>query len=93
MYFFMLTTIKIWITFSIYTLQALAGEIGMDTVLDDVSMSLFNGFLPNEWRKLAPATCKNLGDWMDHFLHRAIQYTTWVSPLLVSLLFGTTFCC
>lgn len=41
--------------------KALCGEIGMDAVLDNVAYSLFNGQLPNVWRKLAPDTCKNLG--------------------------------
>jgi dynein heavy chain len=34
--------------------RALKGEIGMSNDLDELSMSLFNGFLPNIWRKLAP---------------------------------------
>lgn len=38
----------------------------MDSVLDNISNSLFNGQLPNEWRKLAPDTCKQLGSWMVH---------------------------
>ncbi|KAG8306677.1 Dynein heavy chain 10, axonemal [Homalodisca vitripennis] len=57
--------------------KALAGEIGMDAVLDNVSVSLFNGLLPNEWRRLAPATCKNLGGWMEHFQRRVQQYNIW----------------
>ena len=35
--------------------KALAGEIGMDAVLDNVAHALFNGQLPDDWRKLAPA--------------------------------------
>jgi dynein heavy chain len=31
--------------------RALKGEIGMSNDLDELSMSLFNGFLPNIWRK------------------------------------------
>ncbi|KAH1015210.1 dynein axonemal heavy chain 10 [Dendroctonus ponderosae] len=57
--------------------KALAGEIGMDTVLDNVAYSLFNGQLPASWRKLAPATCKNLGGWMEHFEARQQQYFSW----------------
>ncbi|CAG9765840.1 unnamed protein product [Ceutorhynchus assimilis] len=57
--------------------KALAGEIGMDSVLDNVAYSLFNGQLPNIWRKLAPATCKNLGGWMEHFEARQLQYFSW----------------
>lgn len=58
--------------------KALAGEIGMDSILDNVSVSLFNGQLPTVWRKLAPATCKNLGSWMEHFEMRQQQYFNWV---------------
>lgn len=58
--------------------KALAGEIGMDAILDNVAYSLFNGQLPQVWRGLAPATCKGLGGWMDHFIQRAKQYTDWV---------------
>ncbi|XP_075981627.1 dynein heavy chain at 89D [Anticarsia gemmatalis] len=59
--------------------KALAGEIGMDAVLDNVSYSLFNGQLPQVWRALAPATCKGLGGWMDHFITRTKQYTDWAT--------------
>ena len=34
--------------------KALAGEIGMNAELDDLLLSLFNGFLPASWRRLAP---------------------------------------
>ncbi|XP_058060896.1 dynein axonemal heavy chain 10 [Anopheles bellator] len=57
--------------------KALAGEIGMDAVLDDAAHALFNGQLPDDWRKLAPATCKQLGDWIDHLLRRSQQYKYW----------------
>ncbi|KAL4712608.1 hypothetical protein ACJJTC_007203 [Scirpophaga incertulas] len=57
--------------------KALAGEIGMDAMLDNVSYSLFNGQLPHAWRSLAPATCKGLGAWVDHFIARTEQYTHW----------------
>lgn len=57
--------------------KALVGEIGMDAVLDNVATSLFNGQLPNAWRKLIPATRKSLGSWMDHYLKRIAQYTAW----------------
>ncbi|CAH1165598.1 unnamed protein product [Phyllotreta striolata] len=57
--------------------KALAGEIGMDSVLDNVAVSLFNGQLPASWRKLAPATCKNLSTWMEHFENRQAQFFQW----------------
>lgn len=59
--------------------KALAGEIGMDAILDNVAYSLYNGQLPASWRKLTPATCKNLGGWMEFFLRRHEQYFNWVT--------------
>ncbi|XP_057295129.1 dynein axonemal heavy chain 10-like [Hydractinia symbiolongicarpus] len=58
--------------------RALAGEVGMDNELDEVARALFNGQLPPSWRKLAPATLKNLGGWMEHFMKRHEQYMSWV---------------
>ncbi|CAH2295752.1 dynein heavy chain 10, axonemal [Pelobates cultripes] len=58
--------------------RALAGEVGMSNELDDVARSLFNGQIPNIWRRLAPATLKSLGNWMIHFRRRFNQYTSWV---------------
>uniref|UniRef100_A0A1I8PAD1 Dynein-1, subspecies f n=1 Tax=Stomoxys calcitrans TaxID=35570 RepID=A0A1I8PAD1_STOCA len=57
--------------------KAIAGEIGMDNILDNIANSLFNGLLPNDWRKLAPATCKQLGSWMEHLQRRATQFKYW----------------
>jgi len=50
----------------------------MDAVLDDISVSLYNGVLPKEWAKLAPETRKNLAGWMNHFQKRIKQYNGWV---------------
>jgi len=58
--------------------RALKGEIGMSSELDELSLSLFNGFLPGIWRKLTPQTNKKLGSWMEFFLKRLKQYTDWV---------------
>jgi dynein heavy chain, axonemal len=68
--------------------KALAGEIGMDVGLDNIANSLFNGYIPDDWRKLAPDTCKSLSSWMDHLNHRAVQYRYWASsgePLVMWL--------
>lgn len=59
--------------------RALAGEVGMSSELDEVARALFNGQLPSIWRKLAPATLKSLGNWMEHFLKRLSQYNKWVN--------------
>jgi dynein heavy chain, axonemal len=43
------------ISSSLFNLKrALKGEIGMSSDLDDLSIALFNGFLPSIWAKLAP---------------------------------------
>lgn len=57
--------------------RAIAGEIGMDAVLDSISNAIYNGLLPNEWRGLAPQTCKQLAGWMDHLRRRESQYKYW----------------
>ncbi|RYH28883.1 hypothetical protein EON65_10520, partial [archaeon] len=58
--------------------RALVGEIGMSDELDALGDSLFNGFLPTMWRRLAPDTQKPLGGWMGHFSRRHQQYEAWV---------------
>merc|ERR1712072_964009 len=58
--------------------RALVGEIGMSDQLDSLGDSVFNGFLPAMWRRLAPATEKSLGGWMTHFSKRHELYKDWV---------------
>ncbi|KAH8295402.1 hypothetical protein KR018_010894 [Drosophila ironensis] len=68
--------------------KAIAGEIGMDNVLDNIANSLFNGLLPVSWSKLAPATCKQLASWLEHLHQRAVQYKYWTlsgEPLVMWL--------
>jgi dynein heavy chain, axonemal len=68
--------------------KALAGEIGMDVNLDNIATSIFNGQIPDDWRKLCPDTCKSLSAWMEHLNHRAVQYRYWSSsgePLVMWL--------
>lgn len=59
--------------------RALIGEIGMSDELDSLGDSLYNGFLPNMWRRLCPDTQKQLGSWMNHFTRRHLQYDAWIS--------------
>jgi len=59
--------------------KALVGEIGMSDNLDAIGESLFNGFLPAFWAKLAPSTEKKLGSWMRHFQGRHDQYEDWIA--------------
>ena len=59
--------------------RALIGEIGMSDELDSLGDSLFNGFLPGMWRRLAPDTQKQLGSWMAHYTRRFALYDSWVS--------------
>lgn len=58
--------------------RALSGKIGMSAELDELSQSLYDGFLPNQWRRLAPMTQKRLGSWMNHFTRRKGQYRGWL---------------
>lgn len=58
--------------------RALAGEIGMSDDLDALGDSLYNGFLPMAWRRLAPDTQKPLSSWMVHFSKRHSQYFSWI---------------
>jgi len=65
---------------SLATLEkALAGEVGMSSVLESLAASLFNGTIPDMWRKMSPATLKNLANWMSHFERRYAQYSSWVN--------------
>nr|XP_031841739.1 dynein heavy chain 10, axonemal [Nomia melanderi] len=57
--------------------KAIAGEIGMDATLENISTALYNGVLPTEWARLAPETRKNLAGWIEHFEKRIQQYTSW----------------
>ena len=57
----------------------------MSSELDEVARALFNGQIPNIWRKLAPATLKSLGNWMEHFLKRLNQYSQWVTTVFFFL--------
>jgi len=45
--------------------------------LDELSNSLFNGFVPEGWKEKAPQTLKQLVNWMEHFLRRYKQYKDW----------------
>jgi len=47
--------------------KALAGVIGMSADLEELSTSIFNGFVPAAWLKLAPMSLKALVGWMEHF--------------------------
>ena len=59
--------------------RAVMCEVGMSNELDDLARALFNGQIPPSWRKLAPATKKTLGNWMEHFMKRFHQYNLWVN--------------
>lgn len=54
--------------------RALKGEIGMSQQLDDLGNSLFNGFLPAPWSKLAPQTEKPLGSWVLKYVFRFFRF-------------------
>ena len=54
--------------------QALHGEIGMSSDLDELGAALYNGTLPSQWARKAPQTQKKLASWMVHFERRDRQY-------------------
>jgi dynein heavy chain len=58
--------------------KALRGEIGMSDELDLIGDQLYNAFLPQNWRRFAPATQKGLGAWVLHFEMRLKQYQDWI---------------
>jgi dynein heavy chain len=57
--------------------RALKGEIGMSADLDEIGNCLYNGFLPSQWRRLAPLTEKALAGWMEFTSRRHFQYSQW----------------
>ena len=42
---------------------SLKGEISMNSEIESIMLSLYNGLLPIQWRQLAPETQKNLLNW------------------------------
>jgi len=58
--------------------RALAGEVGMSNDMEELSKSIYNGTLPELWRRFTPATLKSLGNWMLYHIDRHTQYYTWV---------------
>jgi dynein heavy chain len=58
--------------------KALVSEIARSVELDGLATNLFNGQLPDMWRKLTPATDKMLGSWGKFHLRRQAQYAAWV---------------
>lgn len=57
--------------------KALDGVIGMSQELESLSTSMFNGYVPASWLKLAPMSLKNLVSWIEHFHNRHAQYKEW----------------
>jgi len=50
----------------------------MNASLDELAASIFNGLLPEAWRRLSPQTEKKLGSWIMWFTRRFNQYDKWV---------------
>jgi MoxR-like ATPase len=59
--------------------KAMHGYVAMSNELEDLAAALFDGRLPQMWRRLAPHTQKGLGSWMVHFARRHDQYTRWIA--------------
>jgi dynein heavy chain, axonemal len=61
--------------------KAYKGEIGMNSELDSLSVSLFNGQIPKIWKNFSPNTKKNLSNWIYDFSKRHEQYLKWINGL------------
>ena len=59
-------------------ISSLKGEIAMNSEIEDIMLSIYNGLLPTQWRQLAPETQKNLINWLDHYQKRYNQYQDWL---------------
>jgi len=59
--------------------KSINGEITMNSEIEEIMISLFNGAIPNQWKNIAPETQKSLGNWIDHFQKRHEQYEKWVA--------------
>ena len=49
----------------------------MNAEMDELMLSLYNGFIPKMWRNLAPETQKALPSWLEHLGKRYLQYKDW----------------
>lgn len=49
------------------------GIIGMSSNLEIIYNDIFNGFIPEDWKKLSPQTNKKLASWMNHLKKRIEQ--------------------
>jgi dynein heavy chain len=59
-------------------ISSLKGEIAMNAEIESIMLSIYNGLLPDQWRKLAPETQKSLLNWIEHYRHRYDQYQDWL---------------
>ena len=59
-------------------ISSLKGEIAMNAEIESIMLSIYNGLLPDQWRKLAPETQKSLLNWIEHYRHRYEQYQDWL---------------
>ena len=57
---------------------ALAGEIGMSDELEDLGNSLFNGMVPELWKKNGFKTLKPLSSWTEDLIQRVIFMHEWI---------------
>ena len=59
--------------------KSINGEISMNSEIEEIMISLFNGSIPNQWRNYAPETQKNLTNWIENFQRRHEQYEKWAN--------------
>lgn len=58
--------------------DAVNGTIAMSYELEVVFFDLYNGWIPNKWKALAPQTNKKLASWIVYLRRRVDQYNEWI---------------
>jgi dynein axonemal heavy chain len=60
--------------------QALSGEVGISSALEELMESLTTGSTPSKWLRLSPPTCEHLSlaGFLRHTRRRSRQYGTWI---------------
>jgi dynein heavy chain len=59
-------------------INAINGVITMSANLESIYYDIFNGFIPDGWKKLAPQTLKRLASWILYLTKRTDQFNEWI---------------
>lgn len=55
----------------------------MNATLEDISMCIYMGRVPNCWSMLSPQTYKSLACYLKHLTKRSLQYSNWVNMNII----------